>query len=128
MNLCVKHWSGPSLLQTTCIFTHFQTKAPAQPAPFTQQSATGPAGLASENRDARGVQDPRSAHDSRQQQDPRQHPGDMQHNKPFASQPASKVLIKIIFSSFWRKMTFHKNFSTQSYHDECQSTLLLTKF
>jgi len=70
---------------------HMQTKAPAQPAPFTQQSATGPAGLASENRDARGVQDSRSAQDSRQQQDPRQHPGDMQHNKPFASQPASKV-------------------------------------
>merc|ERR1719322_860877 len=70
---------------------HMQTKAPAQPAPFTQQSATGPAGLASENRDARGVQDSRSAQDSRQQQDPRQHPGDMQHNKPFASQTASKV-------------------------------------
>ena len=93
MNLCVEHWSRSFLLQITCIFTLFQTKAPAQPAPFTQQAATGPAGLASENRDARGVQDVRSAQDSRQQQDPRQHPGDMQHTKPFASQPASKVRI-----------------------------------
>ena len=117
MNLCVGHWSKPSLLQITCIFTHFQTKAPAQPAPFTQQSATGPVGPTSENRDARGLQDSRSAQDSRQQQDPRQHPGDMQHTKPFASQPASKVLIRIIFSTCW-----------QEYHDECQSTLLFAKF
>ena len=25
INLCAEHWSRPSLLQTTCIFTHFQT-------------------------------------------------------------------------------------------------------
>ena len=109
---------GGPLLQTTCIFTHFQTKAPAQPAPFTQQAATGPAGLASENRDARGVQDSRSAQDSRQQQDPRQHPGDMQHTKPFASQPASKVMLlagKLPFISTFSHKVVTMNVKVHSY-------------
>merc|ERR1719180_214533 len=49
-----------------------QTKAPAQPAPFTQQTA---AALPGEGRDVRGVQDPRQ-----------QQPGEQQHPKPFAAQ------------------------------------------
>ena len=54
-----------------------QTKAPAQPAPFTQQTA-----IPNEGRDMRG------APDQRQQQ-----PGDQQHTtKPFAPQQSTSIL------------------------------------
>merc|ERR1719460_985091 len=56
---------------------HTQTKAPAQPAPFTQQTA-----IPNEGRDMRG------APDQRQQQ-----PGDQQHTtKPFAPQQSTSIL------------------------------------
>merc|ERR1719398_126683 len=65
-----------------------QTKTPAQPAPFTQQTAAATA-IPSEGRDVR--QDSRQ--DSRQQQqDPRQQQqtsGDQQHPKPFAPQQST---------------------------------------
>jgi len=62
---------------------HMQTKAPAQPAPFTQQTAAATA-IPSEGRDVR--QDSRQ-----QQQDPRQQQssGDQQHPKPFAPQQST---------------------------------------